>query len=186
MPFPRLPVPQFGAAFFSLAFSDHPHLCNTSIALIISSKWLPPPGLPQSSQYVSLIWNGPQLSVPTSIRHFPTLFSHPSTYAAFDTVITEPSLYKLNKKLCYQTDRATRYVSHSPVNCRNKLYNKSTTNWSNGVRPKFHYFDLLWICCGLIVDLLAHPAARRWAYQTLLFLYLPLALREAHAALFTK
>jgi len=32
-----------------------------------------------------------------------------------------------------QTDRATHYVSRHLVNCRNKLYNKSTTNRSNGV-----------------------------------------------------
>jgi len=32
-----------------------------------------------------------------------------------------------------QTDRATRYVSRNLVNSRNKLYNKSATNRSNGV-----------------------------------------------------
>jgi len=36
--------------------------------------------------------------------------------------------------LLAQTDRATRYVSRNLVNCRNKLYDKSTTNRSNGVR----------------------------------------------------
>ena len=35
--------------------------------------------------------------------------------------------------LLSQTDRATRYVSQHLVSCRNKLYNKSTTNRSNGV-----------------------------------------------------
>jgi len=40
----------------------------------------------------------------------------------------------IQETLLPQTDRATRYVSQNLVNCRNKLYNKSTTNRSNGVR----------------------------------------------------
>jgi len=33
-----------------------------------------------------------------------------------------------------QTDRAMRCVSQNVVDCRNKLYDKSTTNRSNGVK----------------------------------------------------
>jgi len=38
---------------------------------------------------------------------------------------------QFNEKLCYLT---MRYVSQNLVNCKKKLYNKSTTNRSNGVR----------------------------------------------------
>jgi len=40
----------------------------------------------------------------------------------------------IQEALLSQTDRATRCVSQNLVNCRNKLYNKSATNRSNGVR----------------------------------------------------
>jgi len=42
-----------------------------------------------------------------------------------------------------QTDRATRYVSQNLVDCRNRLYNKYTTNRSSGVRG-LQLIDLLW------------------------------------------
>jgi len=42
------------------------------------------------------------------------------SFCAFET--------KTEKALLPQRDRATRYVSRYLVNCRNKLYNKSTTN----------------------------------------------------------
>ena len=36
--------------------------------------------------------------------------------------------------LLLQTESAMRCVSQNLIDCRNKLYNKSTTNRSNGVR----------------------------------------------------
>jgi len=46
------------------------------------------------------------------------------------------AILTVNKQetLLPQTDRATRYVSQNLVNCRNKLYNKTTINRSNGVK----------------------------------------------------
>ena len=57
-----------------------------------------------------------------------------------------------------QRDRATRCVSHSLVNCRNKLYNKSTTSRSSGVRG-------LWLIAverGLVVGFCGQP---HYCYQ---------------------
>ena len=51
------------------------------------------------------------------------------------------SRYITRRKLLPQTDRATRYVSENVVSCGNKLYDKSTTNRSNGVRG-LHSVDL--------------------------------------------
>ena len=50
---------------------------------------------------------------------------------------------ELNKKLCYRRRTARRAVifSRNLVNCRNKLYDKSATNRSNGVRW-LHLIDL--------------------------------------------
>ena len=48
-------------------------------------------------------------------------------------VVSEHRL--VNKKLCYRRRTARRAVSGKMfVNCSNKLYNKSTTNRSSGVR----------------------------------------------------
>jgi len=53
------------------------------------------------------------------------------------------TILEVNKQetLLPQTDRAMRYVSQNLVNFRNKLYNKATTNLSNGVKG-LHLIDL--------------------------------------------
>jgi len=66
--------------------------------------------------------NGDRIVVMDSVTSFHPMFSG-ETAGMF-----------LQEALLPQTDRATRYVSQHLVNRRNKLYNKSTTNRSNGCR----------------------------------------------------
>jgi len=49
-------------------------------------------------------------------------------------ILLKLTLTVQQETLLRQTDRATRCVNQYLVNCRNKLYNKSATNGSNGVR----------------------------------------------------
>ena len=53
---------------------------------------------------------------------------------ADEALVSRPRSVKCQQEtLPPQTDRATSYVSQNLVSCRNKLYNKSTTNRNSGV-----------------------------------------------------
>jgi len=64
--------------------------------------------------------------------------THTHTHTSTHTFITmlrmsHPCRKREKETLLAQTDRATRCTSQNFVNCRNRLYNKFTTNRSNGV-----------------------------------------------------
>ena len=74
-------------------------------------------------------WTRDSHSVGARTRHcnLPRTVRATATYK--ERTATRPELYR-QEALLPQTDRATRYVSQNLVNCRNKLYNESTTDRS--------------------------------------------------------
>jgi len=72
---------------------------------------------------------------------------------------------RAKRQIDRQTDGHARHnISNHPWGVRSSWYNTT----QNNVRLKLHWFDLLWICCGPVVQLQGGPKTAPFLYALIL------------------